>query len=89
MKDRNFRKVKNIEKDLQKYYRDYFERNATKFIWKWPYKMSDLDATFVHESEDYTLIGQISEATFFLKKNDDESQWFVAGHIFQDEFTKK
>jgi hypothetical protein len=89
MTDRNFRKVKNIEKDLQKYYRDYFERNATKFIWKWPYKMDDLNATFINEGEEYTLIGQISEATFFLKKTEDESHWFVAGHIFQDKFTKK
>jgi hypothetical protein len=51
--------------------------------------MEDLDSTFVHEGDDYTLIGQISEATFFLKKNEDESYWFVAGHIFQEKFARK
>jgi hypothetical protein len=89
MKDRNFRRVKNVGKDLQKHYRGYFERNATKFIWKWEYKMADLDAIFINEGEEYTLIGQVSEATFLLNKNDDESQWFVAGHIFQNEFKRK
>jgi len=51
--------------------------------------MADLDAIFINEGEEYTLIGQVSEATFLLNKNDDESQWFVAGHIFQNEFKRK
>jgi hypothetical protein len=89
MTDRNFRRVKNVEKDLQKHYREYFERNATKFIWKWEYKMDDLGAIFINDEKEYTLIGQVSEATFLLEKKEDESKWFVAGHVFQKEFTKK
>lgn len=89
MQDKNFRKVKNIGKDLQKHYRGYFERNASKFIWKWEYEMEDLDKIFINNNHEYTLIGQVSERTFLLSKNEDETHWFVEGNVFQNQFTRK
>lgn len=88
MIDKDFRKVKNISEDLEKYYLKYFERNATKFIWKWNLKMSDLEETWVNENEDYKIIGQVSEQTFILKKEDD-SKWFVSGSKLFRDFHKK
>jgi hypothetical protein len=51
--------------------------------------MDDLGAIFINDEKEYILIGQVSEATFLLEKKEDESKWFVAGHVFQKEFTKK
>ena len=89
MTDRNFRKVKNISKDLEEHYRKYFLRNAGKFFSKWGYKEKDLTSTFVRENEEFSIIGQVSEALFILKKNDDESRWFVSGDFFSGEFSRK
>lgn len=89
MTDKDFRKVKNINSDLETYYRDYFARNATKFIWKWNLKMEDLGATWISESYEYTMLGQVSERTFLLKRNDDDSRWFVSGEKLVKNFSRK
>lgn len=89
MTDKDFRKVKNISSDLETHYRDYFARNATKFIWKWNLKMEDLGAIWISESYEYTMLGQVSERTFFLKRNDDDSRWFVSGEKLVKNFSRK
>jgi hypothetical protein len=89
MTDKDFRKVKSISSDLETYYRKYFERNATKFIWKWDLKMKDLEDTWISENYEYSLIGQVSEQTFILKRNDDDSRWFVSGSKFIKDFSRK
>jgi hypothetical protein len=89
MTDKEFRKVKNISSDLEEYYRKYFERNATKFIWKWNLKMEDLESIWISEGCEYSIIGQVSEHTFILKNNGDDSRWFVSGAKFIKDFSRK
>lgn len=89
MTDKDFRKVKNISSDLEIYYQKYFERNATKFIWKWNLKMDDLEKTWINEGSEYSIIGQVSEHTFILKKKEDDSRWFVSGARFVKDFSEK
>lgn len=89
MTDKEFRKVKNISSDLKEHYRKYFERNATKFIWKWNLKMEDLDRAWINENCEYSLIGQVSEHTFILNKKEDDSLWFVSGARLIKDFSKK
>lgn len=89
MTDRNFRKVKNISKDMEENYRKYFSRNTSKFFSKWKFTDQDLDEVFLNESEEFQLIGQISDTIFFFKKNEDDSRWFVHGDIVRDSFSKK
>ena len=89
MADRNFRKVKNISKDLEEHYRKYYIRNAGKFFSKWGYKEKDLSSTFIRENEEFTIIGQVNEALFILKNNGDESRWFASGDFLSSEFSRK
>lgn len=89
MTDKEFRKVKNISSDLEEHYRKYFERNATKFIWKWDLKMEDLENVWVSEGSEYSIIGQVSEQTFILKKKEDDSKWFVSGAKLVKDFSRK
>ena len=87
MKD--FRKAKNISKELEKYYREYYERNTSKFIGKWRITMEDLDSIFTNLGVEYQLIGQVSDNTFILNKVDDETKWFITGSVFFQDFEKK
>jgi hypothetical protein len=89
MTDKNFRRVKDISPDLEIYYRKYFERNATKFIWKWNLKMADLENTWISEGIEYSIIGQVSEHTFILRRLDEDSKWFVSGEKFVKDFSRK
>lgn len=89
MADRNFRKVKNISKDLEDHYGKYFLRNANKFFSKWGYKDTDLNSVFMKENEEFTLLGQVSEALFIMKKNEDDSRWFVSGDLLSSQFSRK
>lgn len=85
----DFRKVKNISTDLEKYYRNYYERNCSKFIGKWKLIIEDLDQTFIYEGQEYSFIGQVSDNTFILNKKDDQTKWFISGAILFQEFERK
>lgn len=89
MINRDFRKVKNISKEMEEYYVKYFIRNAGKFFSKWRFTENDLNTTFSKEGEEYALIGQSTDAQFVLKKTDDESKWFVSGDFLAKEFERK
>jgi len=89
MINKDFRKVKNISKELLDYYQKYYERNATKFFSKWDYKTNAIGSIFIKENEEFSLIGQVSDATFLLRKPLDESIYFVDGNFLSKEFTKK
>jgi len=89
MINRDFRKVKNISKELLDYYQKYYERNATKFFSKWDYKANAIGSIFIKEDEEFSLIGQVSDATFLLKKPLDESIYFVDGNFLSKEFIRK
>jgi len=89
MIDRNFRKVKNISKDLEEHYKKYYLRNVGKFFCKWGYKEKDLSSTFIRENEEFSIIGQVSETLFILKNNGDESRWFASGEFLASEFSRK
>lgn len=89
MINRDFRKVKNISNDLLDYYKKYYERNATKFFSKWDYKTNAIGSIFIKESEEFSLIGQVSDGTFLLRKPEDESMYFVDGNFLSKEFVKK
>jgi hypothetical protein len=89
MIDKNYRRVKNISKELEEYYVEYFRRNTTKFFWKWGYKDTDLGSIFIKENEEYSLLGQVNETTFLMKRLDDESRFFVSGDFLKDQFKGK
>lgn len=89
MIDKNFRKVKNISKDLEEHYLKYYLRNTGKFFSKWGYKEKDLSSTFIKENEEFSIIGQVSETLFILKNSKDESRWFVSGDFLSTEFSRK
>ena len=89
MSDRNFRKVKNISKDLQETYVKYFHRNTSKFFSKWRFSDEDLNKIFLKENEEYELKGQVNETTFLFHKLSEDTLWFVHGDIIRDEFSKK
>jgi hypothetical protein len=89
MQNKNFRKVKNISSDMEENYKKYFYRNTSKFFSKWRFNENDMGSIFTRDDEDYELIGQVSDATFFFKKMDDESRWFVHGDVIRDEFNKR
>lgn len=89
MINRDFRKVKNISKEMEEYYSNYFIRNTDKFFSKWRFTENDLNSVFLMEGQEYLLIGQSTDSHFLLKKKDDESKWFVSGDFLAKEFERK
>ena len=85
----NLRRVKNISKEMELGYKNYFIRNASKFFKKWEFKEDDLGIIFIKENEEYVLIGQVTDSKFYLKNTTDDSRWFVDGDYLMKEFERK
>jgi hypothetical protein len=86
MGNRDFRKVKNISKDLEQTYVNYFNRNISKFFTKWRFSSDDLDKKFLIENEEFKLKGQVADAIFFIEKIEDGSKWFINGDLLKSYF---
>ena len=89
MINHDFRKVKNISKDMENVYKDYYLRNTFKFFNKWRFTENDLGTIFTKENEEYVLIGQVTDSKFFFKKEDDDTRWFIDGNFLIENFSRK
>lgn len=74
---------------MEETYKKYFERNTSKFFYKWKFTDQDLGKMFIKDGEEFELIGQVSEALFFFRKINDDSRWFVHGDLIKEQFSIK
>lgn len=86
MGNRDFRKVKNISKELEETYVNYFNRNISKFFTKWRFSSEDLGKEFLIESDEFKLKGQVSDTIFIVEKSEDSSKWFINGDLLKSYF---